>query len=214
MERLRLTNKDEMEKAVEEAVRVLNAGGVVLYPTDTLYGLGADATNEEAISKVYAIKEREKEKPLSVMVASLEEMERYASVSKLGEKIMRKVLPGPFTFVLPKKAALPETLTGGEDTLGLRVPNAAFCIALAHTFRKAITATSANTSGQADGRNVDDILKQLGDSARHIDLILDAGELPKRDASTVLKVTEHGVKVLREGNRNHPALLSVLQPED
>lgn len=213
MERIQVTTKEEMEIAVEKASEVLGRGGVIIFPTDTLYGLGVDATSDTAIEKIFKIKGRDEDKPLSVMVSDLEMAEEYVEQTDLSERLIRKVLPGPFTFVLPKKDTLPDSLTSGKDTLGIRIPDSYFCIAVTKKFGKPITATSANKSGKENARTIDEILLQLGERADLIDLVIDVGDLEKRDPSTVLKVTPQGVEVLREGNINHTALLNVTRPE-
>jgi L-threonylcarbamoyladenylate synthase len=207
MERIILTDKADLEKAVIRANEVLDAGGVVLYPTDTLYGLGVDATNEGAIEKVYTIKGRDKGNPLSVIVSDIEMAKEYAEVGDLGQVMFKKLLPGAFTFVMRHKNNLSKNLTLENDHLGIRIPDSYFCVSLAKKFGRPFTTTSANKSGEECLSDVDEIVSQIGEE--NIDLTIDAGELKSDNGSTVLRVNDDGVEVLREGNINHTALLNV-----
>ena len=213
MERIAVTNKDEMEVATNRAKDVLEEGGIVIYPTDTLYGVGADATNEEAIEKVLRLKGRDFKKPLSVMVSNIEMATKFVHLSELAKKLFHKILPGPFTLILPKQKNESDLLTGGKDTLGVRVPDSFFCVSLSNKFGKPITATSANLSGKENGKNVDEILDQFGAKQEQIDIVIDTGEVSNTTPSTVLKVEGDSVEVLREGSINHTAMLNVTKEE-
>jgi L-threonylcarbamoyladenylate synthase len=197
-ERIKLT-EENIEEAVAQAAEVLRAGGVLLYPTDTLYGLGADSLNREALDKIFAIKGRDEGKPIHSIVAEVDAAAPYAVVSPLAQALSDKLLPGPLTLLLAKTATVPEWAVSGRDTFGIRVPANTFCLALADAFGKPYTATSANKAGQEPMRNVDVILAQLGDAANTIDLIIDAGELPASQPSTVVDARGKEPVVLRKG---------------
>jgi len=213
MKRIKLADKSNIEEAILDATDVLLNGGVILYPTDTLYGIGVDATNDAAIQKVFDLKRRDSKKPLSVMVSDLKIARKYALINSLGERLMSKILPGPFTLVFPKKDNLPDKLTAGEKTLGIRIPDTIFCNSLTINFGKPITATSANVAGDGNQINVDDILQQFGKMQHMIDLVIEEENLSNGNPSTVLKVSDTSVEVLREGNVNHPTLLHVTKAE-
>ena len=190
---------DNIDEAVRSSVGALNAGGVVLYPTDTLYGLGADALSDSAVDKIYSIKGREEDKPIHAIVADMAMAEKYAVINDFARKLSNRFSPGPQTLILKKQKGLQSGITRKLDTIGVRIPNNSFCTALAREFGGPITATSANKSGLPPPRSVDKILEQLGRKASLIDLIIDAGELPLGAPSTVVDVARVRPIVLREG---------------
>jgi L-threonylcarbamoyladenylate synthase len=185
--------------APAKAAQVLASGGVILYPTDTLYGLGADALSDGAVASVYAIKGRDEGKPIHAIVADMQMAARYAEVNDLAGKLAAKFLPGPLTLILKKKAGIDTGIARGKATFGIRIPDDGFCLALAHEFGHPFTTTSANGAGQRPERSVGAILSQLGESAALIDLIIDAGELPERLPSTVVDVSNGEIAIIREG---------------
>lgn len=195
MERLLVSDP----QAIARAEAVLASGGVILYPTDTLYGLGVDALSDEAVAKLYVIKGREAGKPIHCIVADMEMAQRYAEVTPLAVSLAWRFLPGALTLILKKKPGTGSGIARGIDTIGIRIPLNDFCRALARRFGKPYTTTSANVSGAAPGRSVDDILEQLGERGRLIDLVIDAGELPLRLPSTVVDASSGQLLMLREG---------------
>lgn len=186
------------EQAATRAAEVLRAGGVILYPTDTLYGLGADAFSDEAVARIYEIKERDTSKPIHCVVRDMAMAGEYCEVHDAVQKLAKRFFPGPLTIILKKRARV----SGGIasiDTIGIRIPDHPFCRALSEAFERPFTTTSANTSGAASQRRTSDILEQLGERAHGIDLLIDAGELPERLPSTVVDLSGPDAKVLREG---------------
>ena len=198
METIRLSEAG-VEAAALRAAALLRGGGVILYPTDTLYGLGVDALSDGAVAKIYALKGRGKEKPIHCVVSDLEMAAEYADVNDVARKLARDFLPGPLTLVLKKKSGINTGIAKRIDTIGIRIPDNDFCLALARKFGKPYTTTSANASGMEPLSTVDGILTQLGDNARYIDLIIDAGELSKREPSTVVDLSGGTPLILREG---------------
>ena len=186
-------------KCAIRAAGVLRAGGVIVYPTDTLYGLGADALSDDAIAKVYAIKGRDPQKPIHCIVANLDMAAEYAEVNDAARKLAEKFLPGPLTMILKKRADVDPALSRGRNEFGIRIPNNEFCLELARTYGKPFTTTSANSAGQATGNSIDVIKAQLGASAAGIDLWVDAGVLPESAPSTVVNLVSGFPSVLREG---------------
>ncbi len=197
MEILQLSNKNT-DDCIARAREVLRAGGVILYPTDTLYGIGVDALSDHAVSKVYDIKGREKLKPIHAIVADIEMAERYAEMNDMARRLLRELATGQLTLIL-KKRNLNTGITREIDTFGFRIPDNKFCIALVRAFDGPITATSANKSGDTSERTVPKILAQLGSAVSGIDLVIDAGELPLRQPSTVVDMTGQRPLILREG---------------
>jgi L-threonylcarbamoyladenylate synthase len=198
-----------MEAAVSDAAEVLRAGGVVLYPTDTLYGLGADALSDDAVEKIYAIKGRADGKPIHAIVADLGMAEKYAVVTDEVRLLAERLPQGQVTFILPAKGGsasggkkLEKLNTGilrGRATFGFRIPDNEFCISLTREFGQPITATSANKSDVPPERSVRKILAQLGDAAHSINLAIEAGELPHRLPSTVVDLSGEEPAIIREG---------------
>ncbi len=190
---------DIKPQAICKAAEVLRAGGIVLYPTDTLYGLGADALSDEAVAKIQAIKGRDDKKPIHAIVADMEMARRYAEVNEVAEHLAEKFLPGPLSLILKKKKGIDSGIGKGIDTFGIRIPDNRFCLDLVRAFGKPITTTSANLAGEEPRRSAQDILAQLGEKTEYIDLAIAVGELPERLPSTVVDVSSGEIKVLREG---------------
>lgn len=187
------SHKPEMEK-IKRAIKVLENDGIIVYPTDTIYGLGANIFSENAIKKVYSLKKRSLNKPLSVCVAGIDDIHRIAYLDKKGEQLMKEIFPGPFTVILRKKEHISSILTAGGEKIGIRIPDSRICHQLARKFP--ITTTSANLSGGEAPESVDDVIKQLGDS---VDLIMDAGKSENKIPSTVIDLTIKPPKILRKG---------------
>lgn len=198
MKRISLTEVG-IEAAAAEAAAALRAGGVVLYPTDTLYGLGADARSDDAVAKVYEIKGRREDKPMHAIVSDMKMAQRYGDVSPYVRSLAETLPKGKVSFVVPKQTGLDTGIARAIDTFGFRIPDHDFCAALTRAFDGPITATSANMSGATDSRDVEAILAQLGERADLIDLVVDAGVLPPSAPSTVVDCTGDTPIVLREG---------------
>jgi L-threonylcarbamoyladenylate synthase len=197
MEILKLSGNEGI--ASIRAAGVLRSGGVILYPTDTLYGLGADAFSDEAVDKIYAIKGRDMRKPTHAMCADMHMVEEYAEVNDTARKLAEKFLPGALTLVLKKKSNVTGGIGRNMQTIGVRIPDNSFCIELARSLGKPFTATSANLADAAVGFSVEEILIQLGPAGKKIDLVIDAGMLPMRPPSTVVSLVSGAVDFLRIG---------------
>ncbi|MDO8522117.1 MAG: L-threonylcarbamoyladenylate synthase [bacterium] len=201
--------KQGITACVKNVVKELRSGGVILYPTDTLYGLGADALSDKAVGKIYELKGRDKRKPIHAIVADIKMMEKYAEVPDMARMLAKEFLPGPLTLILKKKKGVKTGVAKGISKIGFRVPNNPFCLALAKKFGKPITTTSANRAGCKTECTVKEILEQLSGAEKKIGLVVDAGELPKRrlqvppqpagQPSTVVDLTGTEPVILREG---------------
>jgi L-threonylcarbamoyladenylate synthase len=185
--------------AVTNAVEILKAGNVILYPTDTLYGLGADAFSDEAVDKVYEIKGRDAKKPMHAIFADMEMVEQFAEVNDIAKKLAEKFLPGALTMILKKKPGVTGGIARDMETIGVRIPNNSFCTETARAFGKPFTATSANVTGQDAVQSVDEVLTQFADAQIGIELAIDAGTLAHRVPSTVVDVSSGELRILREG---------------
>ena len=192
------------------AASVLAAGGIILYPTDTLYGLGADALSDEAVDNIYAIKGRDEKKPMHCIVADMTMADEYGEVNELATALAEKFLPGPLTMILKKRGGIDTGIARGMDTIGVRIPRNEFCTTLVREFGLPFTTTSANKSGMMPACSTEAILLQLGESVQHIDLVIDAGVLPSRSPSTVVDVSSHAVVILREGALSTQEILAAL----
>lgn len=184
------------EKAIKEAAGIVRAGGLVVYPTETVYGIGACASNRIAVLKVFAAKKRPLDNPLSVAVHDMKQADEIAYVNSAARKLAEAFLPGPLTIVLKKKARLPEELTAGSDKVGIRIPSNSAALRLIE-LAGPITATSANISGQPSITTADEAREQLDG---RVDFVLDGGPSRIGVESTVVDVSEDGVfEILRDG---------------
>ena len=186
-------------KAPDKAAAVLKKGGLIIYPTDTIYGLGADASNEAAIRKIFEIKKRGSRKPVHIVVADIVGAERFVELTPLARALAKRFLPGALTLVLKAKDEVPRALTAGQGTLGIRIPDNRFCIETARALGGGITSTSANVSGQATGRNIEEIFSLFPKGFEGIDLVVDGGELPPSLPSSVVDARGAAPIILREG---------------
>lgn len=178
---------------------VLKNGGILLYPTDTLYGLGVDALNVEALKRLRELKGREEGKPISIVVADMAMAREYAEVTPLAEKLAAAFLPGKLTLILNAKPDLPDELTAGTGTVGIRIPNHVICLKLARELGRPFTATSANMSGMEPEHSAEKILAQFGARAGMISRVIDSGELVESLPSTVIDARNEKPLLLREG---------------
>ncbi|MEK7611453.1 MAG: L-threonylcarbamoyladenylate synthase [Patescibacteria group bacterium] len=199
-----------LDVAVKVAT-VLKKGGVVIYPTETTYGIAAAALSPKAVRKIYAIKGRAFNKPLSVMVNGLAMAEKYVEITEAAKNIFATLLPGPLTLILKKKKIVPDSLTGGSATLGLRWPAYPLVQRLLDEYGLPITATSANPAGEPPLYEVSNITEKFGAVPLSlIDLVIDAGPLPHQLPSTVLDLTINPPTILREGPVSSERITAVL----
>jgi len=187
---------DSLAADAEAAAEVLAAGGVVAFPAERLYGLGADAASERAVRKVFELKGRDRGSPLPVIVDGVDRAGQWVYFPGPAPELAEAFWPGPLTLVLPSKGGLAKAVYGAGDELGIRVPAAELAREMARRLGRPVTATSANLSGRAAWTRVDNADPEL---IERCDLVLDAGELPGPPPSTVARVTESGVEILREG---------------
>ncbi|NMA11107.1 t(6)A37 threonylcarbamoyladenosine biosynthesis protein RimN [Methanoculleus chikugoensis] len=174
---------------IDMAVRVLSRDGLVVYPTETVYGLGADALSEDAVMRVYEAKNRPVSKPISVAVSDMEMLDAVAVVDDAARAFIERFLPGPVTVVLPAKSCLPEILTGGTGLIGVRWPDHEIALAIISRLDTPITSTSANISDDIPPTRPEEV------SVPH-DYLVDGGEL-SGTPSTVVDLTAR--RILRKG---------------
>ncbi|MBM3166177.1 MAG: threonylcarbamoyl-AMP synthase [Chloroflexi bacterium] len=187
----------QIERQVERAVEILKAGGIVAYPTDTVYGLGADAFNPEAVARIFEVKGRPRSMALPVLLADVEQVNEVASVVPEAALIFTKRFwPGGLTLVLFKAVAVPDMVTAGSDKVAVRVPNHEVPCALIRGLGAPIIGTSANISDRPSPVTAEGVRQQLRSG---VDLVIDAGRCPGGVESTVVDVTGDSPVVLREG---------------
>lgn len=181
---------------MKEAVQILKKGGIIVLPTDTVYGLGADAFNSKAVDRIYEVKNRPSHLPLPLLLSDVSQITMVAeSVPEVGWLLASGFWPGGLTLVLPKIASLPSHLTRGP-TIAVRIPNHPVCLALIEGLGRPIIGTSANISGRPSCLTADEVKQQLGDK---VDLIVDGGKCPGGGESTIVDVTAEVPVVLRQG---------------
>lgn len=187
-------------KAITKAVKVLKRGGLVIFPSETTYGIAADATNPKAVNKLINFKNRPFGKPFSVGVTDIKMAEKYIFLNKTARKLYKSFLPGPLTVVSTGKHVLAPGIEAENGTLGIRIPDYPFFLEVVRKFNKPITTTSANASYQKRPYKISDILNNISQKQKGlIDLIIDAGELPHNEPSTVIDTTLDDPVILRQG---------------
>lgn len=197
---MRTVSIENPDKVIEEAVKALSNGGLIIFPTETAYGVGADATNSEAVSKMLKYKQRPAGKAISIAVDSTKMAEEYIDINPTSQKIIKNFLPGPVTVVAKSKHRTDKRLEAENGTLGIRIPNYKLVLDIIKAYGKPFTATSANLSGEKTPYSVLDITNPWTENKKElIDLIIDGGELPKNPPSTVIDTTTEDLKVYRQG---------------
>lgn len=195
--------EEHLEEQVEEAKEVLSEGGIVIYPTETAYGIAADALDPEAVEKVYDAKKRPREKKLTAIVHDLETVERYAELTERERKLVEEFMPGPLTLVVEKNPQVPDVL---NEQFVFRIPGSEVARELARF--GPVTATSANISGKETSYRVDDISGELREEA---DYIIDAGALEPSGTSTIAEVNNSDVVIHRKGPVSRAEMEKVLE---
>lgn len=180
---------------ISRVAQCLKDGGVIAYPTDTTYGIGCSIFNKKGIERIYLMKAREKRKPFSFICSSLSEVTEYARVSNIAFKILKRYLPGPYTFVLEATREVPDLLLTRQKTVGIRMPENAICMELVRALGNPIVTTSANLSGDEPVGDPLEIDRTFG---HQLDYVID-GELLTTDVSSVISLVGDVPEVLRVG---------------
>jgi L-threonylcarbamoyladenylate synthase len=204
VEIIKINSKKPSKKMIEKAAKIIKNGGVVVYPTDTLYGLGVNALNRKAAKKIFEIKGRKYGQPISIAVSDLKQAKKYARFNPLALKLAKKFLPGPLTLILPSKLNLPKALNPNDKNVRIRIPDNKIILELIRKCRAPLTTTSANLSGGKNPITVREVVKQIG---KKVDLILDAGKCRYGKGSTIVKIGAE-VEIIREGVISSKELLS------
>lgn len=179
---------------IETASSIIRSGGVVLYPTETVYGLGADAGNIDAVMRISSLKKRDPKQPISIAVSSIRMLNSVAYLDNASKHFINRFLPGPITVIVPKKPHIPDILTGGTDLIGIRWPDQTHTIQLIESVGRPITSTSANTSGNTAPTKLEEVEKDI---LLKVDYILDGGDCGYGEPSTIVDLVNR--KILRKG---------------
>jgi tRNA threonylcarbamoyl adenosine modification protein (Sua5/YciO/YrdC/YwlC family) len=193
---LTINPQNPQPRFISRVVETLKQGGVVGYPTDTTYGIGCDIFNKKGVKKIYQIKQRDPRKPFSFICADLSDVANYAQVSNFAFKIMRRHLPGPYTFVLEATRVVPDLLTTRQKTVGIRIPDNPIALAIVSELGHPLVTTSANVSGEATYQDPEQIEETMG---HMLDLVVDGGML-LGEPSTVISLVDDRIEVLRQGS--------------
>ncbi len=198
MQTVKINPENPEDSVIKQAAGIILAGGIVAYPTDTAYGLAANAIDEKSIGKLFIIKQRV-QKPLPVIVDSQKMLDLIAEVTKNEEELIKKFWPGALTIIFKKKKIIPPFLTLGLPTIGVRIPDNKVAIALVKVCNKPLTSTSANVTGKGNCYNAECVRRMFLGADAQPELILDAGELPEMPVSTVVQVEPKKINIIRQG---------------
>jgi len=182
-------------RLISQIVNYLRQGGIICYPTDTVYGLGCDIFNQKAVKRIYQIKQRSKDKPFSFMCASLKDLSKYCMVSNTAYRLMKTHLPGAYTFILPTLKIVPKIMTSKQKTVGIRVPDNAICRALIEELGNPILTSSAVVGDEEPMAEAFQIEERLGNQ---LDAIIDGGPVFPAP-STIVSLINDNVEILRYG---------------
>jgi tRNA threonylcarbamoyl adenosine modification protein (Sua5/YciO/YrdC/YwlC family) len=192
---LHINPQNPQPRLIRKVAECLQNGGTVVYPTDTYYGLGCDIMNKKAIEKIYRLKQRKPKKPFSFICSDLKNISQYAKVSNYAYKTMKRLLPGPYTFVLEGSKLVPKIMLTLRKTAGIRVPNHPICLSLVKALGHPIISTTAPFP---DGHILSDPSLMREALGSQIDIFIDGGSVPGRPSSVVSLIHDEPV-VIREG---------------
>jgi tRNA threonylcarbamoyl adenosine modification protein (Sua5/YciO/YrdC/YwlC family) len=190
-----INNQNPQMRLIRRAVEIIRGGGIVIYPTDTVYGMGCDLFNKKGIERIYEIQRRDRKQPLSFICADLKDISRYARVSDDAYKIMKRLLPGPYTFILEASRAVPKIILPKRLTTGIRIPDNRICHALVTEMGSPVISTSVKDGGGellSDPRMIEELF------GKRVDMIIDGGIIAAAPSSVVSLIAE-GIEVIRAG---------------
>ena len=190
--------------AIQSAARLVKNGGVIVYPTDTVYGVGCDPFNEDSVKRLFKIK-GERTKPFPILAHGIEDVEKIAHITDEALKLAKKFWPGPLTMVLQKKPSLPNIVTAHLNSVAVRVPNHDIALELIRQSGGLLIGTSANKTGKKPPQTALEAARQIGEE---VDLILDGGMAPIGASSAIVDLTGDRPKILRKGPIKSDDLLS------
>lgn len=193
---------------LKEISKIIKNGGIVVFPTETVYGIGTNGLNKESISRLYEVKQRPINKPISLLVSSIEMAETIAKdITDMEYKLMEKFFPGPLTIILKKKTIVPDNLTNNNDTVGIRMPDNIIAKKLIEYSNVPIATPSANISGKPSGTDINTIMNDFKDK---VDYYIDGGKSKLGIGSTIVKLENGYPVILREGSISKKQILECL----
>ncbi len=194
---IKIHTENPEPRHITNAAQMLRAGGVIIYPTDTVYGIGCSIDDKNAIEKIYLIKRQREDKPFSFVCSDLKHISEYAHVSNPAFKIMKRLIPGPYTFILPaaKMKHLPKILVSKRKTVGIRVPDSTITLAIVRELGHPILSTSVTTESAELLNDPESIIAKFRNS---VDMIINGGVLTS-EPSTVVDLTNEAPEIVREG---------------
>jgi tRNA threonylcarbamoyl adenosine modification protein (Sua5/YciO/YrdC/YwlC family) len=190
-----INSENPQMRLIRKAADILRDGGIVIYPTDTVYGIGCDLFNKRAIEKIYEIKKRSRKQPFSIICADLKDISNYASVSNYAYKIMRRLLPGPYTFILDASRLVPKILLPKRKAVGIRVPANTICLELVKELGHPIISTSVTVG---DDENLSDPFDMEEEFRHSVDMVIDGGVIIPEESSVISFIGDYP-EVIREG---------------
>jgi tRNA threonylcarbamoyl adenosine modification protein (Sua5/YciO/YrdC/YwlC family) len=198
-----VNSQNPQARLIKKAVDILRDGGIIIYPTDTVYGLGCDLYNKKGIEKIYEMKRRNKKQPFSFVCADLKDISRYARVSDYAYKTMKRLLPGPYTFILEASRLVPKIILPKRQTTGIRVPDNRICLALVRELGQPIISTSVKTE---NGEILGDPFRIKEKFEHSVDLVIDGGTLTP-EQSSVVSLVDDVIEVIRVGKGDVSTLI-------
>ncbi len=186
-------------RAIEEARKVLENGGLIIYPTDTVYGIGCSIYHKKAIEKIYRIKGKSKFEPMSIICESIQQMARFARISNHAFKIIKHCTPGPYTFIMEATREIPRLMLSRRKEVGVRLPDSRVCMSLVKALGHPILNSSVADHDARLFNNPEGILLNY---QKCVDVMLDGGQLPDAGESTVVKIDQSEIEIIREGKGN------------
>lgn len=194
---LKLEENDDLEK-INAPAKIIKNGGIVVFPTETVYGIGVNGLDKQAIERLYKIKKRPTDKPISLLVSDMQMIEYLAKdISDIEYRIMRAFFPGPLTIILKKKEIIPDILTANKNTVGIRMPSDKIAQKIIEYVKSPIATTSANISGNLSGIEIKDIINDFG---QNVDYYIDSGKSKIGTGSTIVEVINGIPCILRKGS--------------
>ena len=200
---LSIHSQNPQLRLIKKVADVLRQGGVIIYPTDTVYGLGCDLSNKKGIERIYELKRRDKKKPLSFVCSDLKHISQYAKVTDYAYKTMKRYLPGPYTFILEASRLVPKIILPKRSTTGIRVPDNQICLDLIRELGQPIISTSVKTEDGKDLGNPSEIEELFG---KNVDLIIDGGIIIP-EPSSVISLVDDNIEIIRNGKGDVSAFL-------
>lgn len=199
------------ETILQNAVKLIKKGEVVVCPTDTGFAFSANALDTRAVTRVFHLKGRSYSNPIHIAIGSIAEAEKYAVVTETARYLAGRYLPGALTLVLKKKETIPPLLVAGLDTVGIRIPDNRVILRLLEMTGFPLTTTSANISGKPGTYTVEEVKAQLGENIQQVSMVLDQGPIKTRELSTIIDLTTSPPELIRQGRISWLDLREVLK---